>query len=94
MSDPMRGMPLEDEPELEPETQELIELADLLTRRLQSGEAVIDSGCVGAGASFNGTIRRLIPTLRTMVSFGELVAREEGSRSRFLAKKRADRGSL
>ena len=59
----------------------LAELTEEISRRLESGEPV-NGGDLGDDPETAGPIRQLLPALRTMVSLGEQVAREEGSRTR------------
>ena len=67
--------------------QALAELTDEISRRLESGEPVT-GGDLGDDPNCAGPIRQLLPALRTMVALGELVAREEGSRTRLQKKKK------
>ena len=65
----------------------LAELTEEITRRLEAGEPV-NGDDLGDNPACAGPIRQLLPTLRTMVSLGEQVAREEGSRTRLQKKKK------
>jgi hypothetical protein len=65
----------------------LAELTEAISRRLQSGETV-DADVLGDDPVAAGSIRRLLPALQTMVSLGEQVAREEGSRMRSQKRKK------
>ena len=67
----------------------LAELTEEITRRLEAGEPV-NGDDLGDNPDCAGPIRQLLPTLRTMVSLGEQVAREEGSRTRLQKKKKAN----
>jgi hypothetical protein len=64
----------------------LAELAEEMTCRLETGEPVT-AGDLGSNAKSAGAIRQLLPTLRAMVSLGEQIIREEGSRVRSRKKK-------
>ena len=55
-------------------------LTEEITRRLEAGEPVDAADFVGEDPACAGSIRQLLPTLRTMVALGELLAREEGLR--------------
>ncbi len=59
----------------------LAELTEEVARRLESGEPV-NGGDLGENPSYAGDIRQLLPTLRTIVSLGEQVARVEAMRTR------------
>jgi hypothetical protein len=65
----------------------LAELTEEISRRLESGEPV-DGSDLGDNPESAGPIRQLLPALRTMVSLGEQVVREEGSRIRSKRKKK------
>lgn len=80
----------DDVDELESDDPEIISLAQLteeVTRRLESGESVNAAECLTTTAADTGPIRELLPTLQAMVSLGEQIAREAGSRTRFQKNK-------
>ena len=75
--------------EFSPATDDVLALAELteeISRRLESGEP-LSGGDLGDDPECAGPIRQLLPALRSMVSLGEQVAREEGSRTRSQKKK-------
>jgi hypothetical protein len=63
----------------------LAELTEAISRRLESGEP-LTGGDLGDDPETAGSLRRLLPALRTMVSLGEQVVREAGSRTRLRKK--------
>jgi hypothetical protein len=65
----------------------LADLTEAISRRLESGEP-INSGDLGGDPDRAGSIRQLLPALRSMVSLGEHVAREEDSRTRLQKNKK------
>jgi hypothetical protein len=91
MSRDVEGCQVEDEPD--PATGELADLADRITRRLEAGEPV-NGGDLGHNSACAGQIRQLLPTLRTMVAFGDQIARDEGSRTRSQMKYKEKFSSL
>jgi len=66
----------------------LAKLTDEITSRLEAGEPVHGDDCIEENPACAGPIRQLLPTLRTMVSLGEQIVREEGSRTRSQRKKK------
>ena len=76
--------------DVQPSSEEVAVLAELteeITRRLEAGEPVEDD-CLGDNHACAGPIRKLLPTLQTMVSLGEQIARQKGSRTRLQRKKK------
>jgi hypothetical protein len=71
----------------------LADLIEELTRRIEAGDPVT-GGELGDDPDYIGTIRQLLPTLRTMVSLGNLVLREDRSRTRVQSKTNETRASL
>jgi hypothetical protein len=65
----------------------LAKLTEEITCRLESGEPISGGNCMEENPASAGPIRQLLPTLRTMVSLGEQIDREEGSRDRLRRKK-------
>ncbi len=65
----------------------LANLTEAVSRLLESGEPV-NGDILGDDLASAGPIRRLLPALQTMVSLGEQVAREEGSRMRSQKRKK------
>lgn len=61
---------------------ELAEITEEITRRLESGDPLSLDECVGTNTPRFGSIRHILPTLQTIVSIGELIAREQGIRDR------------
>ncbi len=79
-----------------PATDDVLALAELtgeISRRLESGEPVT-GGDLGDNPETAVPLRELLPTLRTMVSLGKQVAREEGSRTRLQKKKKRTSSSF
>ena len=79
--------------EVSPASDDVLALAELteeISRRLESGDPV-NGGDLGDDPETAGPIRQLLPALRSMVSLGEQVAREEGSRTRSQKKKKEHR---
>jgi len=66
----------------------LAKLTEEITCRLEAGEPFTVRDCMEENPASAGPIRQLLPTLRTMVSLGEQVAREEDSRTRLQRKKK------
>ena len=71
----------------------LAELTEKISRRLESGEPV-NGGDLGDDPETAGPIRQLLPALRTMVSLGKQVAREEGLRTRLQTKRKGTLSSF
>ena len=63
----------------------LAELTEEITRRIEAGDTVTGND-LGDDPDHIGTIRQLLPTLRTIVAFGDQVVREQSSRPRLLKK--------
>jgi hypothetical protein len=72
----------------------LAELTEEISRRLESGDPV-NGGDLGENQARARGIRQLLPALRTMVTLGEQVAREERSQTQTNKKnKRTSSSSL
>jgi hypothetical protein len=75
------------------EVDMVAELTEEITRRLEAGEP-LNGDDLGDNPACAGPVRQLLPTLRTMLSLGEQVAREEGSRARSKMKKKRPSSSF